>query len=158
MNKKVKIGIGVAAAAAIGALLFKTVPKTIQLIESAGNIKVSLLSLPRIHTISPLKIAVALKVDNPAKGTVSLKIPSVRLYYNSKMIASTSVNDRTYTIEPVSTGKISGIMIEASTLSLLTTAPGIVSDFVAQGTNITKKFGFDVIAEVNGIPLKVQKL
>jgi hypothetical protein len=49
-------------------------------------------------------------------------------------------------------------MIEASYFSLLTTAPGIVTDFMAQGAGIADGFGFEVIAEVNGIPLKVQKL
>jgi ABC-type phosphate transport system ATPase subunit len=53
------------------------------------------------------------------------------------LVASTAINDKTYTIEPVSTGKISDIMIETSYLSLLTTAPGIVIDFMAQGANIT---------------------
>jgi hypothetical protein len=43
-------------------------------------------------------------------------------------------------------------------LNLLTTVPAIVTDFLTQGTAITNNLGFDVIAEVNGIPLKVQKL
>jgi len=161
MNKSGKIGI-VAAAAVAGVLIFKALPKAVQLKETVDNVNVSLLSLPRIHTISPFKIAIDLKVDNPAKGRLNLKIPSIRAYYNTGssrvMIASTSVNDKTYVIEPVSTGKISGIMIEASALSLLTTAPTIVSDIMAQGANIINKLGFDVIVEVNGIPMKVQKL
>jgi hypothetical protein len=107
---------------------------------------------------SGLKISVDLKVDNPAKQRVTVKIPSIRLYYRGKMVASTAVSDKTYTIEPVSTGKISGIMIEASYLNLLSTAPSIITDFLTQGTAITNNLGFDVIAEVNGIPLKVQKL
>jgi hypothetical protein len=121
---------------------------------------VSLNSLPKIHKIdmSGLKISVDLKVDNPAKGRVNVKLPSVRLFYKGKMVASTAVNNTTYTIDPVSTGRISGIMIEASYFSLLTTAPTIVTDFLAQGTGIAAGFGFEVIAEVNGIPLKVQKL
>jgi len=82
----------------------------------------------------------------------------VRLSCRGALVASTAVNDKIYTIEPVSTGKISGIMIETSYFSLLTIAPGIVSDFMAQGANIIDNFGFDAIAEVNGLPIKIQKL
>ena len=73
-------------------------------------------------------------------------------------IASTQINNRTYVIDPVATGKISGIRIEASYLDLFKVAPTIVADFALQGSKIIDALGFDVIAEVNGIPLKVQKL
>ena len=49
-------------------------------------------------------------------------------------------------------------MIEASYLSLFTNAPSIISDFAAQGANITDNLGFEAIAEINGLPIKVQKL
>jgi len=82
------------------------------------------------------------------------------LFTNSavKLVASTAISNKTYTIEPVTSGKISDIMIETSYLSLLTTAPGIVTDFMAQGASITDFIGFDVMAEVNGLPIKVQKI
>jgi len=146
------IGVGTAA----GFLLFKGTT----LKESAENVNVSLLSLPKIHKIdlSGLKISVDLRVDNPAKGRITLKLPSIRLLYKGKLLASTIVSDKPYTVEPVSSGKISGIMIEASYLNLLTNAPGIISDFGTQGMGITNNLGFEVLAEVNGIPLKVQKL
>jgi len=48
-------------------------------------------------------------VDNPGKERITIKIPSVRLSYRGSLVASTAVNDKTYTIEPTSTGKISGI-------------------------------------------------
>ena len=155
MNKPFIIGIS-AFAAALGYFLFKGT----SLKETGDNIRVSLASLPKIHKIdlTGLKISVDLKVDNPAKQRVTVKLPSVRLFYRGKLVASTAVNNTAYTIEPVSTGKITGIMIEASYLSLLTTAPGIVTDFMAQGANITNNIGFEVIAEVNGLPIKVQKL
>ena len=154
MNKPLIIGIGVCAAA--GFLLFKGT----SLIETADNIRVSLASLPKIHKIdlTGLKVSVDLRVDNPGKERITIKIPSVRLSYRGKLVASTAINDKIYAIEPVSTGKISGIMIEASYLSLLTTAPGIVTDFMAQGAEITNHLGFEAIAEVNGLPIKVQKL
>jgi hypothetical protein len=154
MDKPIIIGLGVAAVA--GFFLFKGT----SLKETADNIRVELLTLPKIHKIdlTGLKIAVDLRVDNPAKQRVTVKLPSIRLFYKGKMIASTAVNDKTYTIDPVSTGKISGVMIEASYLNLLTTAPTIVTDYMAQGAAITNNLGFDLIAEVNGIPLKVQKL
>lgn len=156
MRRPVIIALGLGAAATVGYLIFKGTT----LKESADNIRVSLLNLPKIHKIdlSGLKIAVDLKVDNPAQGKILLKLPSVRLFYKGKMIASTNVNNNTYTIDPVSTGKISGIMIETNYVSLLTSAPSIVADFIAKGTKITDSFGFEVLAEVNGIPLKVQKL
>ena len=155
MDKPLIIGLSVCAAAA-GYFLFKGT----SLKETADNIRVGLLSLPKIHKIdgSGLKISVDLKVDNPAQQRVTVKLPSIRLFYKGKLVASTAVNDKAYTIDPVSTGKISGIMIEASYLNLLTTAPTMVTDFLAQGASITNNLGFDVIAEVNGIPLKVQKL
>jgi len=155
MNKPVIIGLGVAAAA-VGYFLFKGT----SLKETADNIRVSLASLPKIHKIdlTGLKISVDLRVDNPGKERLTIKIPSVRLSYRGKLVASTAINDKTYTIEPESTGKISGIMVESSYLSLLTTAPGIVTDYMAQGANITGNIGFDAIAEVNGLPIKVQKI
>jgi len=166
MDKKVKIGIGIAAGTVAGFLLYKSVGGALKLAETADNVKVSLLNLPKIHKIdlSGLKIAVDLKVDNPAKGSLTLKIPSIRAYYtpfnstNRSLIASTAVSNKSYTVNPVSSGKISGIMIEATYIDLLKTAPTIVGDFLAQGTKIIDRIGFDVIAEVNGIPLKVQKL
>ena len=155
MNRPLIIGIS-AFAAALGYFLFKGT----SLKETGDNIRISLASLPKIHKIdlTGLKISVDLKVDNPAKQRVTVKLPSVRLFYRGKLVASTAVNNSAYTIEPVSTGKITGIMIEASYLSLLTTAPGIVTDFMAQGANITANIGFEVIAEVNGLPIKVQKI
>jgi len=159
LDTKVKIGIGLAAAAAaVGG--FFLVKKGTTLFETADNINVELLGIPKIHKIdlSGMKISVDLRVDNPAKGRVSLKLPSIRAFYNRSLLATTSINNRTYVIEPVSTGKISGIMIEASYLNMLMNAPTIVNDFKSQGSKIIDKLGFDVIAEVNGIPLKVQKL
>jgi hypothetical protein len=155
MNKPILLGIS-AAAAAIGYFLFKGK----SLSETAENIRVSLASLPKIHKIdlTGLKISLDLRVDNPAKQRVTVKLPSIRLFYRGKMVASTTINDKTYPIEPVSSGKISGIMIEANYFNLITNAPTIITDYMAQGMNITDYIGFDVIAEVNGIPLKVQKL
>jgi hypothetical protein len=140
----------------LGYFLFKGT----SLKETGDNIRVSLASLPKIHRIdlTGLQISVDLKVENPAQQRVTVKLPSVRLFYRGKLVASTAVNNTTHTIEPVSTGKITGIMIEAPYLSLLTTAPGIVTDFMTQGANITANIGFEVIAEVNGLPIKVQKI
>jgi hypothetical protein len=157
LNTKIKIGIGIGAAAAVGFLVYKGISYK----ETAENINVSLLGIPKIHSIdlSGMKISVDFKVDNPAKQQVRVKIPSIRLYYKGKNVASTAINDRLYTVEPVSSGKISGIKIEASYLNLLSAAPGMISDFASKGaSSITDNLGFDVIAEVNGIPLKVQKL
>jgi len=157
MKKPNIIGIGIAAvAAAAGFFLYKG--RSFK--ETADNIRVSLASLPKIHKIdlTGLKVSVDLRVDNPAKERITIKIPSVRLSYRGSLVASTAVNDKTYTIEPTSTGKISDIAIEASYLNLLTTAPGIVTDFMQQGTNITNNLGFDAIIEVNGLPIKIQKL
>jgi len=155
MNRSLIIGIG-AAAAAIGYFLFKGK----SLSETAENIRVSLASLPKIHKIdlTGLKVSVDLRVDNPGKERITVKIPSARLSYRGKLVASTAISDKLYTIEPTTTGKISGIMIEASYLSLLTNAPSIISDFAAQGANITDNLGFEAIAEINGLPIKVQKL
>jgi hypothetical protein len=154
VSKKALIGIGIAAAAGYA------IYKGFSLRESAGSISVNLASLPKIHKIdlTGLQISVDLRVDNPGKERITVKIPSVRLSYKGKLVASTAVNNKTYTIEPVSTGKISGIMVETSYLSLLTTAPAIITDYMSQGANITNHIGFDVIAEVNGLPIKVTKL
>lgn len=159
MDTKVKIGVGIAAAAAAVGGLF-LIKKGTTLMETASNINVSLLNLPKIHQInlSGLKIAIDLRVDNPAQGQLKLKFPSIRAYYKGKSIASTQISDKSYVINPVSSGKITGIMIEAGYLNLISAAPTIISDFSAQGTGIINNIGFDVIAEVNGVPIKVQKL
>jgi hypothetical protein len=154
-----KIGIGAGVAAVAGFLFYKGK----SLIETADNINVELLGVPKIHSISltQLVINVDLKVDNPAKQQVRVKLPSIRVYYRGSMIASTPVSDKEYTVNPVSSGKISGIKISVSLLSLLTSS--IVSDVAAaisskDTSKIIANLGFDVMAEVNGIPLKVQKL
>jgi hypothetical protein len=155
MNKPILLGIS-AAAAAIGYFLFKGK----SLSETAENIRVSLASLPKIHKIdlTGLKVSVDLRVDNPGKERITVKIPSVRLSYRGKLVANTTISDKLYPIEPVSSGKISGIMIEASYFNLLTNAPTIVTDYLAQGANITDNLGFEAMAEINGLPIKVQKL
>ena len=128
--------------------------------ETAENIRVSLASMPKIHKIdfTGLKVSVDLRVDNPGKERITVKIPSALLSYRGKLVASTAISNKLYTIEPTTTGKISGIMIEASYLSLLTNAPSIISNFATQGANITDNLGFEAIAEINGLPIKVQKL
>ena len=85
MNKPLIIGIG-AAAAAIGYFLFKGK----SLSEAAENIRVSLASLPKIHKIdlAGLKVSVDLRVDNPGKERITVKIPSARLSYRGKLVAS----------------------------------------------------------------------
>jgi hypothetical protein len=154
VSRPLLIGIGIAAVAGYG------IYKGFSLSETAGNINVTLASLPKIHKIdlSGLQISVDLRVDNPGKERITVKIPSVRLSYKGKLVANTAISNKTYTIEPVTSGKISGIMVETSYLNLITAAPTIITDFKAQGTNITDYIGFDVMAEVNGLPIKVQKL
>ena len=159
MDTKVKIGIGVAAVAAVGFLLFRGVKTVATLKETAENIHVSLLGAPKIHKLdwSNLTINVDLKVDNPAKGRVNLKLPSVRMLYDNKQIASTKISDKTHVIEPVSTGKISGIKIDVSLLSLLLSAPAIVNDIRnSTAEKVLAKIGIDIIAEANGIPVSVK--
>jgi hypothetical protein len=155
MNKPILIGLA-AAAATIGYFLFKGT----SLKETADNIRVSLASLPKIHKIdlTGLKVSVDLRVDNPGKERITVKIPSVRLSYRGKLVASTAITDKLYTIEPTTTGKISGIVVEANYLNLITNAPSIVTDYMAQGAKITDNIGFEAIAEVNGLPIKVQKI
>ena len=79
MDKPLIIGLSVCAAAAAGFFLFKGT----SLKETADNIRVSLASLPKIHKIdlTGLKISVDLRVDNPAKQRVTVKLPSLRLYH-----------------------------------------------------------------------------
>jgi len=156
MDTKVKIGIGIAAAATAGFLLFKGTT----LMETAGNINVELLGMPKIEKInwSGMRISIDLRVDNPAQGRVNLKLPSIRAYYSRKLIASTQISNRVHVIEPVSSGKISDIKIEASYMNMILAAPSIITDYQEDPAKILNNFGFDVIAEVNGIPLKVQKL
>jgi hypothetical protein len=156
MKNPVKIALGAGIAAVVGYLLFRGTA----LKETFENVRVSLLKLPQIHKIdfSGLVISVDLRVDNPAKASVNVKIPSIRLFYKGKLVASTAINDKTFTINPVSTDKITGIKIEANYFNLIQSAPTIISDFTKPGSNIVNNFGFEVLAEVNGIPLKVQKL
>jgi hypothetical protein len=140
-------GVGIAAIAGFGIF------KGLSLSETASNIRVSLASVPKIHKIdlTGLKVSVDLRVDNPSKERITVKIPSVRLSYRGKLIASTAINDKIYNIEPVSTGKIPGIIIEAGYLNIIGT--GILTD-----SNISANIGFEVMIEINGLPIKVQKL
>ncbi len=132
--------------------------KALSLKETFENTSVTLASIPKIHRVdfSGIKVSIDLKVDNPAKERIKLKLPSVKLYYKSKLIASTEISNTTYTIEPTSSGKITGIIIEAGTINLV--GSSIVTDFLQSGTNITQNFGFEVMLEANGIPLKIKKL
>jgi hypothetical protein len=148
MNTKIILaGLGVAAVAGFG------IYKGLSLSETAGNIRVSLASLPKIHKIdlTGLKVSVDLRVDNPSKERITVRIPSVRLSYKGKLLASTAINDKTYTIEAVSTSTISGIIIEAGYLNIIGT--GILTD-----KNIKANIGFESMIEINGLPIKIQKL
>jgi len=147
----------IGAASILGYFLFKGTT----LKESAENIRVSLLNVPKVHKIdlSGLKISLDLRVDNPAQGLIRLKIPTIEATYKGKLVASTPVNNTIYTIDPVSSGKITGFMIEANYISLIMAAPTIISDITVKGAaGILDNFGFKALAEVNGIPLKIEKL
>jgi hypothetical protein len=146
-SKIILAGLGVAAIAGFGIF------KGLALSETASNIRVSLASLPKIHKIdlTGLKVSVDLRVDNPSKERITVKIPSVRLSYRGKLIASTVINGKTHIIEPVSTGKIQGIIIEAGYLNIIGT--GILTD-----NNIKNNIGFEAMIEINGLPIKIQKL
>jgi hypothetical protein len=139
--------------------------------EVADNIDIGLLNMPKIHSVSlsGMVINVDLKVDNPAKQQINLKIPSLRVYFKGTKIASTGISDKTYTINPVSSGKISGIKITLPFTSLVSVLPGIVTEVVKRISNLTDAaayltstvmsgIGYDILVEANGIPLKVQKL
>ena len=159
MDTTVKIGIGVVTAAAFGFFLFRGIKTATTLKETAENVNISLLGVPKVHKLdwSNLTINVDLKVDNPAKGRVNIKLPSIRMYYSGKQIASTKISDKTHVIEPVSSGKISGIKIEVPLLTLILTAPTLVSDIRnSTAENIIAKIGADIIAEANGIPVRVK--
>lgn len=125
--------------------------------ETAENIRVKLAGIPKIHKIDfkNLVISVDLSVDNPSKEQVRIKIPSIRLFYNNQLVANTQISDKLHIIAPVSTGKISGIKIETSTINLI--SHPIVSDFLS-GKDVAKKLGFEIMIEANDIPLKIQKI
>jgi hypothetical protein len=148
MDKRlVLVGLGVAAIAGLGVF------KGLSLSETASNIRVSLASLPKIHKIdfTGIKVSVDLRVDNPSKERITVKIPSVRLLYKGKLIASTAISNKAYTIEAVSTSKIPGIIVEAGYLSLIGT--GILTD-----ANRMNSIGFEAMIEINGLPIKIQKI
>jgi hypothetical protein len=93
MNTKILLaGIEIAAVAGFGIF------KGLSLSETASNIRVSLASVPKIHKIdlTGLKVSVDLRVDNPSKERITVKIPSVRLSYKGKLLASTAINDKVY--------------------------------------------------------------
>ena len=159
MDTKVKIGIGLAAAATAGFLLFKGVKTVATLKETGENVHVSLLGAPKIHKLdlSNLTINIDLRVDNPAQGRVSIKLPSIRMFYGGTQIASTQISNKIHVIEPVSSGKISGIKIEVPLLTLLLTAPAIVDDIRnSTAEKIVAKIGINMIAEANGFPVNVK--
>jgi hypothetical protein len=147
------LGIGLAA---VGFLLFKGLKSGMKLMEAADNFRISLASLPKIHRIdlSGIKISADLKVDNPTKQALSIKIPSVALSYKGKAIANTAVNSKTYTIAPESSGKITDIMVECGLLNIISlVGSGIISD-----PQLSANIGFEALVEVNGIPIKVSKV
>jgi hypothetical protein len=85
MNTKILLA-GIAAVAGFG------IYRGFSLSETAGNIRMSLASLPKIHKIAltGLKVSVDLRVDNPSKERITVRIPSVRLSYKGKLIAYTA--------------------------------------------------------------------
>ena len=124
--------------------------------ETAENIRVKLAGT-KIHKINfkNLVLSIDLKVDNPSKEQINIKIPSIRLFYKNQLVANTQISDKVHVIEPVSTGKISSIKIETSTVNLI--SHPIVTDFLS-GKDVTKNLGFEIMIEANGIPLKIQKI
>ena len=180
MDKSVKIGIGVAAAAAIGFLIFKGAKTALSLKETAENIQVSLLGLPKIHKVelATTKIKIDLRVDNPVDQLVKLKIPSIRLYYKGKLLVTAPVNNTVYEIKPMATGQITNLpLFEVSNITLLGSAANILTTAItafssgaglvnnatamankimAQSSQIINDLGFDIIAEANGMRVRVK--
>ena len=159
MNNRLKIGLGVFAAAVAGFFIFRAVRGTATLVETASNANVMVHGTPRIHKLdwSNLTVNVDLRVDNPAKGRVSVKLPSIRMFYGGNQVASTKISDKTHYIEPVSTGYIKDIRIDVPLLTLILTAPTIVNDIRSSSTaNVLSKIGIDMIAEANGIPVRIK--
>ena len=148
ISKPLWIGLGITALAGWGIF------KGFSLKETGENIRISLASVPKIHKIdlTGLKISVDLRVDNPGKERLKVKIPMVRVSYKGKLIASTAINSNVYTIEPEATGRISGIIVEAGYLSL------IGSSSILTDKNILSNIGFEAMIEINGLPIKIQKV
>ena len=110
-------------------------------------------------------INIDLRIDNPAKQQIRVKIPSIRVYYSGTKIADTKINANEYVVQPMSSGTISGIKLNVSltslglaliTTSLLTDVKNCLQS--KDMSALVNNLGFDVLAEVNGLPIKAQKL
>jgi hypothetical protein len=156
-NNRKPLITGIIVAALIAAMYGAT--RVLKLKEAADEFRVSLASLPKVHTvnISGVTISADLKIDNPTPTQLKIKIPSVVASYKGKTIATTVPSDQEFTIGPNSVGRITGIKVQAGLLNLMSLfGSGIMSDFVAG--KAMQNLGFEVTASVNGIPIKVTKV
>jgi LEA14-like dessication related protein len=127
----------------------------LKLMEAAENFRVSIAGV-KIHKLdlSGIKVAADLKIDNPSKQVLTVKIPSVTISYKGKTIATTSINNKTYTIPAESSSKITDVYVEASYLNLI----GLVGSGIISDPAIMDNIGFEAMVEVNGVPIKVSKI
>ncbi|MFN8208097.1 MAG: hypothetical protein U0T82_11905 [Bacteroidales bacterium] len=119
MNRLLKIGIA-------GGLVFGAV-KLFRM-KKVSDKMVSNLSNPRIHKVdlSGIAFRTEIKIQNPTRNSMTITKPVVTLSTNGKYITSNSPEQKSFTIQPLTTTDIDTIEIPISWSTLAGYIKGIV--------------------------------
>jgi len=140
----VALGAGTAAVIYVGRL--NTFQKRLEILTDFNVHKVDL---------SGITLRVDVAFQNPSKGTVKIKFPTVRLYNGNSLLGYSAVVNKDFTIDSYGETKLDPLFIELKTLTLLTEAPSLLAN--VRKTGILSVSG-KILTTLNGrIPYEIVK-
>jgi hypothetical protein len=127
MIKQIVIGAGALAAIA-GATYLLKLNRLSNELESVTKVAIHKVSLGGID------LQINVKLKNPSGGSLKVKHPFVKLTYEDKTIASSTIRDKDIEIPKFSEVDLNPIMVNISFLTLATTVPHLLKEYREKGT------------------------
>jgi hypothetical protein len=148
MNKLLKIGI-------VGGLVFGAI-KLFKM-KKVSEKAVSNLSNPRIHKVDLKGMAfrTEIKIQNPTQNSMTITKPVVTLSTNGKYVTSNNPEQKSFTINPLTTTDISTIELSIPWTALAGYVTGIVGK-APQLIAAFKKKDMKAVAAALAIPLEMK--
>jgi hypothetical protein len=106
----------------VRALVLKRLNDEIQVISSVNINKL---------TFSSLELRIDLLLKNPTSGTVDVKYPFVKIYYDGSMLGSSEVKDKDFPLPKYSQMTVDPIYLPIPLPSLISLAPKMLNDLQA---------------------------
>lgn len=124
MNPANKVSIGLAVAAlTIGTVYVLKMKRLAEELETVTKVNVHKITLAGIE----LRVDVLMK--NPSGGSLKVKFPFVKMFYNKSVFATSEVRDQDYTIPSFGQKQLDPIYVSLPFFQLATTAPEMLKDY-----------------------------